>query len=107
MKPLTLTLFVLLLSPGPLALPQARNNYPVPPEPADKSVNAPEARPSTMKRQLDRAKIENEARELLDLSQSLQPDIQSINRGMIPKDTIAKLKRIEKTSKHLRSELEF
>jgi len=60
-----------------------------------------------MKRQLDRAKIENEARELLDLSQSLQPDIQSINRGMIPKDTIAKLKRIEKTSKHLRSELEF
>jgi len=44
---------------------------------------------------------------LFELSQSLQFDVQSINRGMLPQDTIAKLKRIEKTSKQLRHELGY
>jgi len=49
--------------------------------------------------------LQREARELLELSQSLQPDMESVNHGILPKDTIEKLKRIEKLSKRLRGEL--
>ena len=41
----------------------------------------------------------------MELTQSLQPDIESVNHRLLPKDTIEKLKRIEKVSKHLRGEL--
>ena len=54
----------------------------------------------------DPVKVQREAQELLQLSQSLQPDIDSANRGVLPKDTIDKLKRIQKLAKHLRGELE-
>src|SRR2546428_91899 len=49
--------------------------------------------------------MQREAKELLELSQSLQPDMESVNHGILPKDTIEKLKRIEKLSKRLRGEL--
>jgi hypothetical protein len=54
---------------------------------------------------LDPVQLEHEVRELLDLSQSLQLDVESLNRGLRPKDTDEKLKRIQKLAKHLRSEL--
>ena len=100
-----LAVFMLFAASTPLASPQRQSNYPSPPEAADKSITAPDARPAVPKIQLDRLQIERDARELLELSQSLQMDIESINHGLLPQDTIAKLKRIEKTSKHLRSEL--
>jgi hypothetical protein len=53
----------------------------------------------------DPVKLQREAQELLELSQSLQPDIESVNRGILPKDTVEKLKRLEKRAKHLRGEL--
>jgi hypothetical protein len=53
----------------------------------------------------DPVKLQHEAQELLELSQSLQSDIDSVNRGVMPKDTIEKLKRVEKLAKHLRGEL--
>jgi hypothetical protein len=53
----------------------------------------------------DPAQLQREARELLELSQSLQLDIESVNRGLHPKDTIEKLKRIQKLAKHLRGEI--
>jgi hypothetical protein len=37
----------------------------------------------------------------------LQPDIKDVTHGMLPEDTIAKLKRIEKLSKNLRKELGY
>ena len=107
MKSLTLTLFILLLAATPMASPQRRSNYPSPPEAADKSITSADSSTANLKKQLDRAKIEGEARELAELSQSLQLDVQSINRGLLPRDTIAKLKRIEKTSKDLRHELGY
>ena len=58
------------------------------------------------KTKLDPVQLQREARELLELSQSLQPDIESVNRGVLPKDTLDKLKRIQKVAKHLRGELE-
>ena len=54
---------------------------------------------------LDPAQLQRQATELLALSQSLQPDIQNLNRGVLPKQTIEKLKRIEKLSKQLRGEI--
>jgi hypothetical protein len=58
------------------------------------------------KSKLDPAELQRESRELLELSQSLQGDIESVNKGLMPKDTIEKLKRIQKLAKHLRGELE-
>jgi hypothetical protein len=54
---------------------------------------------------LDPVQLQREARELLELSQSLQLDIESVNRGLLPKDTSEKLKRIQKLAKHLRGEI--
>jgi hypothetical protein len=98
---------VLLASANPVALPQRQSNWPVPPAPADRSVTAPQPKRGNGKHQLDRLAIEREASELLQLSQSLQPDIKDVTHGMLPEDTIAKLKRIEKLSKNLRKELGY
>lgn len=54
---------------------------------------------------VDPAQLQREARELLELSQSVQPDIEAMAHGLHPKDTIEKLKRIQKLAKHLRGEL--
>jgi hypothetical protein len=96
-----------LLTTLALASPQHHDSgYPQPPAPADAGntiethATSPSAFPRTEPIQLQR-----EAKELLDLSQSVQPDIASVTRGVLPKDTLNKLKRIEKLSKRLRSEL--
>jgi hypothetical protein len=54
---------------------------------------------------VDPLALQREAKELLDLSQSLQPQIQALNRGLLSKDVLDKLKRIEKLSKQLRGEI--
>ena len=54
---------------------------------------------------IDSDRLQREAKELLELSQSLQPDMQHVKQGLLPKDTVRKLKRIENLSKHLRGEL--
>jgi hypothetical protein len=54
---------------------------------------------------LDPDRLQREAKELLELSQSLQPDMQHLKQGLLPKNTLDKLKRIENLSKHLRGEL--
>ena len=54
---------------------------------------------------IDPNQLQREARELLELSQSLQPDMQHLEQGLLPKNTLEKLKRIENLSKHLRGEL--
>ena len=54
---------------------------------------------------MDAVELQREARELLELSQSLQPDIEHVSQGLLPKDTVEKLKRIEKLSKRLRTGL--
>ena len=74
----------------------------VPRPPSLDQMPTPSAEP---KIKLDPVQIDREARELLELSQSLQPDIDSVNHGVLPKDMIGKLKRIEKLSKHLRGEI--
>jgi hypothetical protein len=90
---------------GTLALAQHRGGWPHPPEPAEKAVSQANVSDAMPRFTIDRVQLQRDARELLELSQSLQPDIDSVNRGLLPKDTLAKLKRIERLSKHLRSEL--
>jgi chemotaxis response regulator CheB len=55
--------------------------------------------------QLDFSKLSQDADELAKLAQTIPPDVTSIQRGMLPKDMSEKLKRIEKLSKHLRSQI--
>lgn len=51
------------------------------------------------------AELQQKAKELLDLSQSVQPDIQALSRGLLAKNLADRLKRIEKLSKQLRNEI--
>jgi hypothetical protein len=54
---------------------------------------------------IDPLALQREAKELLDLSQSVQPDIQALSRGLLSKNLADRLKRIEKLSKRLRNEI--
>lgn len=54
---------------------------------------------------VDPVALRQEADQLAALAGSIPPDVQKINKGLLSKDLIEKLKRIEKLSKHLRSEL--
>ncbi|HVI08816.1 MAG TPA: hypothetical protein VND65_11030 [Candidatus Binatia bacterium] len=65
----------------------------------------PMATPNQAKIKTDPAKLAGEAKELADLSQTLPADIDATNHGLLPKDTIEKLKRIQKLAKQLRGEL--
>lgn len=80
---------------------------PIPPgyEPPPPTIYAPPYpdRPRAMR--IDPTVLQREAKELLELSQSVQPDIESLKRGLLHKDLIDRLKRIEKLSKHLRNEI--
>lgn len=81
---------------------------PAPTRPAESALAIPRfpMRVSEMPgARIDADQVQRDAQELLDLTQSLQPDIASVNQGLLPKKALDKLKRIEKLSKHLRSEL--
>ena len=54
---------------------------------------------------VDLAKLKSDSDELLVLSQSIHSGIDDVQKGMLPKDLIEKLKQMEKLSKRLRSEL--
>jgi hypothetical protein len=56
---------------------------------------------------LNYAQVQREADELSSLAQSIPLALQSVNRGTLPKDLLEKLRKIEKLSKHLRSELNW
>jgi hypothetical protein len=58
------------------------------------------------KQRVDPAELRREASQVAELSKSIQSDFEAVARGMLPKDTIEKLKKIEKLSKHLRSQIE-
>ena len=95
-------LIVLLCSP---VNPQARNNWPHPPQSASQVPAVAKPKASPLHAGTDPLELQREAKELLELSQSLQPDIEHVSQGLLPKDTVEKLKRIEKLSKRLRTGL--
>jgi hypothetical protein len=54
---------------------------------------------------IDNAKVRREADELAKLAAGVPPDVIRLQGGLLPKDVINNLKRIEKLSKQLRREL--
>ena len=56
-------------------------------------------------RHIDPFQLRREADELARTAQTIPADVDSVRKGMLPKDVIQKLKQIEKLSKRLRSEL--
>ena len=88
-----------------LVNPQARNNWPHPPQSASQVPAVAKPKVSPAHAGTDPLELQREAKELLELSQSLQPDIEHVSQGLLPKDTVEKLKRIEKLSKRLRTGL--
>ena len=61
--------------------------------------------PAHQQSSVDFAKLKSDADELIVLSQSIHSGVNDVQKGMLPKDLIAKLKQVEKLSKRLRSEL--
>ncbi len=55
--------------------------------------------------ELDAAALKRDATELASLAQSIPLDVDQTARGVLPQDLNAKLKKIEKLAKRLRSEL--
>jgi hypothetical protein len=105
-KAFVLSFLPLLLLSFPASTQTRPPGFPKPPAPADRSSTAPDQPPPPIRRvHADPLQLQREAKEMLELSQSLQLDIEQVNHGLLPKDTIEKLKRIEKLSKHLRSEV--
>jgi hypothetical protein len=58
-----------------------------------------------LQRHIDLVKLQQEADDLARTAQTIPTDVAGVRRGTLPKDIIEKLKRIEKLSKRLRSEL--
>jgi hypothetical protein len=61
--------------------------------------------PNAQQPHLDLVKLGQEADELARIAQTIPPDVASLQQGKLPKDTIEKLKQIEKLSKRLRSQI--
>ena len=57
------------------------------------------------RQQVDFLELQRESRELSDLAHTVPADVESVSHGLLPKDLIEKLKRIEKLSKDLRSKV--
>lgn len=91
---------------------QRHKVIPQPPAPADSQITTNQQnpkittnQPTPQKRHFDAVQAEREARELSDLAKTVPLDVEHVNQGLMPKDMLEKLKRIEKLSKHLRTEL--
>jgi hypothetical protein len=62
--------------------------------------------PNASRPALKVAELQGEAGQLADQAASVPAGVEHAGKGLIEKDLIQKLKRIEKLSKHLRNELE-
>jgi len=81
-----------------------RPTYPKVPPPLDTDThNLPQT--PNFPRHLDLLQMQKEADDLARTAQTIPTDVASVRKGMLPKDIVQKLKKIEKLSKHLRSEL--
>lgn len=76
---------------------------PPPPLDPDHGKTAPDG--PKLQRHIDPLKLQREADDLARAAQTIPSDIANVRGGTLPKDTIQKLKEIEKLSKRLRSEL--
>jgi hypothetical protein len=62
--------------------------------------------PPPVHRSVNPVTLENQASQLADLAASMPKAVQNANQGVLDKDLIQRLKRIEKLAKQLRSQLD-
>jgi hypothetical protein len=103
-------LFIVLLVCVHPALGQAKDVYipGIPPPPASMDPDhgkTPQDESKLPQRHVDLMKLQQEADDLARTAQTIPTDVAGVRQGTMPKDIIEKLKRIEKLSKRLRSEL--
>ena len=105
MKLVSVTLFVLFLLVADAA--QESTQIPKGIQEAEKAQATIEKSipPPPIPSQRTPADFQRDADQLATLAQSIPADLDSVRRGMLPKDAIQKLKQIEKLAKRLRSEL--
>jgi len=100
--------FLLVIASFAVALAYPQGGRPIPPgvRQADSQTNKPVEPPlSSKKRPVDAAQLKREADELAKLSASIPDQVALVAKGQLPRDLSDQLKRIEKLSKHLRSEI--
>jgi CBS-domain-containing membrane protein len=96
---------LLLLFVSMEAFGQRRTTYPHPPQAADTATVVNGQPQPSQRTHLNPAQLQQEVQELSSLMQELTQDIDAVNRGLLPKDTVNKLKRMEKLAKRMRKEI--
>jgi|ERR1700674_104437 hypothetical protein len=61
--------------------------------------------PEDMRERLANVQLQKDAKELAELCASVPGDMDGVKRGLLSKDLLEKLKRVEKLSKHVREQL--
>jgi hypothetical protein len=102
---LAIILFVAVLSTDAQMKDVYIPGLPSPPAPMDPANGKTASDEPKLQRRIDPVKLQRDADDLARAAQTIPSDIATIQRGTLPKDTIQKLKEIEKLSKRLRSEL--
>ena len=82
-----------------------RRTFPTPPAPAEREA-PPTSPPAKLHDpRMDSVTMEREAKEMAALAASIPGDIEQMKKGLLPSDAFDKLKRIEKLSRDLRSQI--
>jgi hypothetical protein len=96
---------LLLLSLFLIPAAGQHGGFPNPPAPMNSQGTPPPSQMPTVRHQVDFAELQKEADDLARTAQTIPDDVNALHKGTLPKDFIQKLKRIEKISKHLRSQV--
>jgi hypothetical protein len=97
-RPFSLILQISLLA-VPLPGQNVNPNYPV-------EIQAQKhATPEDMRARVSNVQLQKDARELAELCASVPADMDALKQGLLSKDALEKLKRVEKLSKRVREEL--
>jgi len=99
MKPFVWLLFGALLVAGPLA---GQNVNMANPEQIEVQHHAT---PEEIRDRLGAAQVKKNAQELAELCTSITSDMEAVKQGLLPKDAVEKLRRMEKLSKRVREDL--
>ncbi|HET9306313.1 MAG TPA: hypothetical protein VFO46_09820 [Candidatus Sulfotelmatobacter sp.] len=102
---LSIMLLVCVLPTGAQMKDVYSPGVPPPPAPMDRDQGKTTPDEPKLRRRIDPVKLQRDADDLARTAQTIPTDLANIRRGTLPKDTIQKLKDIEKLSKRLRSEL--
>ena len=83
----------------PLRSQNVNPNYPV-------DVQAQKhSSPDDMRARMSNLQLQKDAKELAELCASVRSDMDGVQQGLLSKDAVERLKRVEKLSKHVREQL--